>query len=208
MRASSPNCGYTYSVVTNGEVEYSTYKDNQFRDLLLLEQKMVDEKAIYLCNTLEGETFNHPLNKKLRETIDAIFNYYQKAGSVPTLTYIDETLASLYKNYLREVKDIILHISTNRYLTKEEWAITKLGVVDFEDGTIWLSPFHPMNVAFMLEFRKHYNEQSCPSNVLKLVGPYYLIPFITSNNIKLCPKLNFFTDELKTWICYEPIEGA
>lgn len=58
-----PNCGYTYSVVTNGEVEYSTYKDNQFRDLLLLEQKMVDEKAIYLCNTLEGETFNHPLNK-------------------------------------------------------------------------------------------------------------------------------------------------
>lgn len=202
-----PNCGYTYSVVTNGEVEYSTYKDNQFRDLLLLEQKMVDEKAIYLCNTLEGETFNHPLNKKLRETIDAIFNYYQKAGSVPTLTYIDETLASLYKNYLREVKDIILHISTNRYLTKEEWAITKLGVVDFEDGTIWLSPFHPMNVAFMLEFRKHYNEQSCPSNVLKLVGPYYLIPFITSNNIKLCPKLNFFTDELKTWICYEPIEG-
>ena len=69
------------------------------------------------------------------------------------MTYIDETLASLYKNYLREVKDIILHISTNRYLTKEEWAITKLGVVDFEDGTIWLSPFHPMNVAFMLELQ-------------------------------------------------------
>lgn len=43
-----PNCGYTYSVVTNGEVEYSTYKDNQFRDLLLLEQKWLMKSYLSL----------------------------------------------------------------------------------------------------------------------------------------------------------------
>lgn len=197
---------YTYAVVSNDIEEFSTPIE-KYRDLLVLEQKMISQRSLYLKCDERGEYFcqDLKLDKNVRSAINDIFDYYSEKGSVPTLTYLDEKAKSLYQNYINVVTKRIDVIQNGNFLSEEEYSMTKLGVVEGNDGEVMLSPFHPVLVSFMLEFANRFDNRDYQNNILKVLGSSYLLPYISINDVVLCPHIDEFSDNVKTWLFYEPI---
>ncbi len=197
-----------YAVISNNEDECSTRLD--FRILLNLEQQMIDGGNLYLTKVEDGKgqaTYAH-FDDNIIAVGDRLFSYFREKNTIPSLCYIDEELEGIYAEYLMTVQHKIAAISNNRRMTEDEYALTRLGVVEFVDGTVWLSPFSPINIAFLLEFKYAFDTPDCPSKVLQLINSNYLIPYLTINSVYLQPRIDGFTEELKTWICYEPVDSS
>ncbi len=196
---------YTYAVVSNNIEEYSTPIE-KYRDLLVLEQQMVSQRSFYLKCDDQGEYYPQDLklDKDVHSAINDIFDYYTEKGSVPTLTYLDEKAKTLYRKYIEVVTNRIDVIQNGNFLSEEEYSMTKLGVVEGKDGEVLLSPFHPVLVSFMLEFANRFDNKDYQNNILKVLGSSYLLPYISINDVVLCPHIDEFSDNVKTWLFYEP----
>ena len=56
--------------------------------------------------------------------------------------------------------------------------IAKLGVVEKADGTIMLSPFHPLMIAYALQMAKSVDIKEFNKKVIDELSPLYLMPYI------------------------------
>lgn len=194
----------SYSVITNREIEFSTTKE--YRSLLKFEAQLIQERVFALYQNKHGEF--KPLEINLPENVKAsllsIYKYYSEKGVIPSLSYLDDEIKELYKQYLNDVCFVINSIENGDSLKDEELALTRLGTVTIDDN-ILLSPFHPVLCAFMLEFSNYFDNADYQSNVLRLVSPQYLLPYISVNDERMAPCIDDFTEKLKTWIVYEPM---
>ena len=194
-----------------GSNEYNA--DKEFFGYLELERKMATEN-IY-CMKRHYTSFNsklEPVELQLptlvKEKIDVIYMYYSEKGYVPTLSYIDDELFKLYEEYIDAVHHVITSITPNELMDEKEYSLTKLGTI--EDGDkVMLTPYHPLLIAYMMEYKNQYKGQMFENpNVLKLVSPFYLMPYISYENSDRQPYCDEFTDDLKTWLFYEKASNA
>ena len=126
-----------YYKICWGEEEFSTYEKHRY--YLLLEKQMIDNDIYYLKKqvTAFGTQFvqddDFCIPDAITETLKPLFKYFRDNNCLPSLTYLDPTLSSLYEQYLQSVLTVISCIPTNRSLTREEYYLTRLGVVEQED---------------------------------------------------------------------------
>ena len=191
------------------EDEFSVY--DSFRKYLCLERQMVLERN-YSMRFIEGsdefQGVELDLPDSIKKILDKIYGYFKRENTVPSLCYIDDELENLYKQYLYEVTvQTISAIPENRTMNKCEFALTKLGVVEGKDK-IMFSPFNPLLVAFMLEFKEKFDGQDFHTHLLKLISPFYLIPYIYYNSKEMRPYADKDTEDLKTWLLYEDVHSA
>ena len=189
------------------EEEYSVH--DEFKKYLRLEKQMIEEHHYAMTRTsleneYQGLYIDIPDNVK--NALDNIFDYFKRENTVPSLCYIDEELEQLYQNYLFEVFTTINSIPECRAMTKYELGLTHLGVVEGAEH-IMFSPFHPILVAFMIEFKKRFDGQDFQSNTLKLISPYYLIPYLYYNDMEKRPYADKDTEDIKTWLFYEGVNS-
>lgn len=193
-----------YSVITNDDIEFSTQKE--YRILLKHEDYFIKEKvfALYQEKDDEFKSLDIKLPENVKQSLLLIYKYYQDKGLIPSLTYLDDEIKVLYKQYLDNVCSAINNIENGVNLKEEEIGLTKLGTVT-TDNQVLLSPFHPALISFMLQFSYEFDNIDYQSNVLRLVSPQYLLPYISVNDNKMAPCIDDFTEKLKTWLVYEPI---
>lgn len=191
------------------EDEFSVY--DSFRNYLCLERQMVQESNYsmkYVEGTDDFQGIKLDLPDSIKNIIDKIYAYFKKEKTIPSLCYIDDELENLYKQYLYEVTvQTIDAIPENRTMNKYEFALTKLGVIEGKDKVLF-SPFHPLLVAFMLEFKEMFDGQDFHSHLLKLISPFYLIPYLYYNSKEMRPYADKDTEDLKTWLFYEDVHSA
>lgn len=193
-----------YSVITNDEIEFSTTRE--FRILLKYEDYFIKEKVFALHQEKDDEfkSLEIKLPENVKQSLLLIYKYYQDKGLIPSLTYLDDEIKVLYKQYLDNVCSAINNIENGVNLKEEEIGLTKLGTIT-TDNQVLLSPFHPALISFMLQFSNEFDNIDYQSNVLRLVSPQYLLPYISVNDNKMAPCIDDFTEKLKTWLVYEPI---
>ncbi len=195
-----------FGKITDGEVEYPVKMS--WRQFLEWEKILSDTHAVSLheySHDLTGQTcceaLHHELPSCVQSTLSAIYDYYSRHDTVPSLTPLNEELRSLYNQYLYAVSSVIDAIS-QRPLREEEYNLTKLGVVE-SNGKVYLSPFHPVLVAYSIELDKRIDWRDVPSFVSKLLTPFYLLPYMWYNDIAMrtshLPQLS----DSHHWLCYE-----
>ena len=194
-----------------GSNEYNI--DGKFFELIKLERYFAAEKIYCLKKTTTAfsssyEPVSISLPDIVKEKIDAIYEYYTVNGYVPSLAYLDEELYSLYQEYLEAVHSVVSLIEQGKILTEQQYSLTKLGTI--EDGDrIMLTPYHPLLIAYMMEFKNRYKGDKFDNpKVLKLVSPFYLMPYISYENINRQPFCDEFTQDIKTWLFYETASNA
>lgn len=200
-----------YSKVSNGEEEYSI--DKQFRSFFLLEDQMIQNNCFFLKAEYEDSSLRPKfvsddtivIPEDIKDSISAILQYYKSKNTIPSLSYIDDDLHNLYINYLNKIKDAIEAVPQGSLMSSEVYNLSKLGTVyDGIKGKVWFTPFHPVLVSFMLEFKRLFNESELQNpKVLKLINPLYLIPYIKYNGSFMQPFCDDITEEFKAWLCYE-----
>lgn len=194
-----------------GSNEYNA--DKEFFGYLGFERKMAVENIYYMKRHYTSfdsklEPVELLLPTLVKEKIDAIYMYYSEKGYVPTLSYIDDELFKLYEEYVDAVHNVITSITPNELMDEKEYSLTKLGTI--EDGDkVMLTPYHPLLIAYMMEYKNRYKGQMFENpKVLKLVSPFYLMPYMSYENSDRQPYCDEFTDDLKTWLFYEKVSNA
>ena len=194
-----------------GSNEYNA--DKEFFSYLELERKMATENIYCMKRCLTSfdsklEPVELQLPTLVKEKIDAIYVYYSEKGYVPTLSYIDDELFKLYEEYVDAVHNVIMSITPNELMDEKEYSLTKLGTI--EDGDkVMLTPYHPLLIAYMMEYKNRYKGQMFENpKILKLVSPFYLMPYMSYENSDRQPYCDEFTDDLKTWLFYEKASNA
>ena len=200
-----------YSKVSNGEEEFSI--DRQFRKYFLIEDQMVDTACLYVKT--EQDSITHQIKyvpgdslqipPSVKDACDAIFQYFKARKTIPSLSFIDDDLRVLYVNYLDRIKEAISSVAQGSLMGLDVYNLSKIGtVIDDSTEKIWFTPFHPVLVSFMLEFKRLFDEKELQNpKVLKLVNPLYLIPYIKFNGTFMQPFCDNITEEFKAWLCYE-----
>lgn len=162
-------------------------------------------------NDITGERRSEESHLQLPANVNAalleIYAYYKKHNTVPSLWKFDDELRTLYVNYWKSVKDTISAIPNDRSLTTEEYNITKLGVVE-SWNRIYLSPFHPINIAYALEYDKQYDNHEDSAFAKKLLSPFYLIPYIYYNSSSMRPYTDNNFGSVRNWLAYEGVSSA
>lgn len=194
-----------------GSNEYNI--DGRFFELIELERRLAAEKIYCLKKTTTAfsssfEPVSITLPDIVKEKIDAIYEYYTVNGYAPSLAYLDEEIIGLYQEYLEAIHSVVSSIEQGKILTKQQYSLTKLGTIDDGDR-IMLTPYHPLLIAYMMEFKNRYKGDKFDNpKVLKLVSPFYLMPYISYENINRQPFCDEFTQDIKTWLFYETASNA
>lgn len=162
----------------------------------------------YVYNGLTGEYELEYENLELpicvQEALAQIFTYYRNQNTIPSLCKMNDELHVLYKNYWNAVVSSINSIPNNRCLLKEEYSLTKLGIVSTWER-LYLSPFHPLLVAYALEYDSQYDDKEESAFAKKLLSPFYLIPYLYYNDSPKRPYTDKEIGEIHNWLSYESV---
>lgn len=207
-----------------GTIEEGTYEDGEvvvdgqpravysyWKNFLDWEHAFIKNRCsfIYYCNnelTHEREPKYDDLDLpySIQTSLMQLFEYFDHHETIPSLCPMNDELRELYRAYWKSVVSVIQSIPNNRSLSREEYLITKLGVVS-EWDKIYLSPFHPILVAYALEYDKQFDTKEESSFAKKLLSPFYLIPYIFFNSNASRPYTDKNLSEIRNWLSYEGV---
>lgn len=177
------------------------------------EQAFIQNRCSYinyvfneLINDYEPEYESLELPNDVQVSLSKLYAYYNNHETVPSLCPINDELRNLFKAYWKSIVDTIQGIPNSRCLFREEYFLTKLGVVS-EWDKIYLSPFHPIMVAYTLEYDLQYDTKEDSSFAKKLLSPFYLLPYIFINNSALRPYTDKKMSEIRNWLSYEGVNS-
>lgn len=159
-----------------------------------------------LIGSYEAEYEKLELPNKVHNTLIHLFDYYNNHETIPSLCSMNDELRELYKAYWKAVVDTVQSIPNTRCLLREEYLITKLGIVS-EWDKIYLSPFHPILVAYALEYDSQFDTIEDSTFAKKLLSPFYLLPYIYVNNSALRPYTDKNLSEIRNWLSYEGVNS-
>lgn len=198
--------GDHFAKVTDGETERPVYKF--WRKYLNWEKTFIDSGShcLYVTHndlTDEDEIIGQNLTipYDISKALNAIYDYFKDAETIPSLSPISPTLLSLYKDYCNAVVECVSSIPTNTSLDKKYHNLTVLGTV-YDGEYLYFSPFHPLIVAYLLEFQLQ-SQGEVLSYAKKLLTPFFLIPYLTYKNAFMRPYSNSQLEEIKNWLIYE-----
>ena len=142
----------------------------------------------------------------VQSTLRQLYAYYKMHETTPSLCPMNDELRKLYNAYWNSILYTIQSIPNSRCLLQEEYLMTKLGIVT-EWDRIYLSPFHPIMVAYTLEYDKQFDTKEDSTFAKKLLSPFYLLPYIFVNNSALRPYTDKNLSEIRNWLSYEGVNS-
>ncbi|WP_456079995.1 DNA phosphorothioation-dependent restriction protein DptH [Mogibacterium sp.] len=162
---------------------------DEFRRSLELEKKFIQLGAPFAIekNGFDGKLYAEEvtLPKKVRRSFDAIIKYFITNNEIPSLTYINTELETLYKCYINSIIKEIRMIDDGAYLAEEQKGIFRLGIIkrNFGDSEVFLTPLHPINIAYQLFINEHNIEGVSEDEIdlLKKFQHTSMLPYININ---------------------------
>lgn len=162
----------------------------------------------YVYNDLTGEAEPEykvlELPDAVQDALNRIFDYYTEHNTIPSLCKMNDELHVLYKNYWDAIVSSVSNIPATRGMLKEEYLITKLGIVSSCER-LYLSPFHPILIAYALEYKRQYDDKEESKFAKKLLSPFYLMPYIFFNDSPKRPYTDKELGEIRNWLSYESV---
>ncbi len=177
------------------------------------EQTFIENRCSYIVEAFNQLTESNDLHcdnldlpDKVQMALNNLYEYYSQNQTVPSLCSMNDELRDLLKVYWESIVDTINGIPNSRCMTKEEYSLTKLGLVSTWEKT-YLSPFHPILVAYTLEYYSQYDKKEDSTFAKKLLSPFYLLPYIYVNSQALRPYTDKNLSDIRNWLCYEGVNS-
>ncbi|WP_245831785.1 DNA phosphorothioation-dependent restriction protein DptH [Oceanobacillus senegalensis] len=186
----------------NTRLRYGTntfYPHENFKKILSFEREWIKEKYYYLIDGDPKEDF--PLPNKVQRAYGEYLNYFHTHQRLPSLSYMDEELIPLAEHYVEAVIEEIKGIEEHSLLNQAQKNLFKLGM-QVDNGEIWMTPVHPLNVAYQLTLEKESKDEELDYPILDRLHPQNLLPFLYSENDELYrPTMD---SPFAEWYQYEP----
>ncbi|MBU5310513.1 DNA phosphorothioation-dependent restriction protein DptH [Tissierella carlieri] len=170
----------------HGTKEYFTR--DEFRRNLQLEKQIIDSNQMYFIESSNGlEGINLELGPELETSYNEIIKYFVMSKKLPSLSYINNELKTLYENFIKQYIETLEEIEEGSYLVKEQKDLFKIGVIrrEIEDREIILTSLHPLNIAYQLYIDELIGNESMEDDIIKKFTSTYLLPYILDDNGRL-----------------------
>ncbi|MHB7979181.1 DNA phosphorothioation-dependent restriction protein DptH [Clostridium sporogenes] len=188
----------------HGTKEYFTRDD--FRRNLQLEKQIIESEGIFFIESTDGlESMNLELNSELKSDYNEIIRYFSISNKLPSLTYLNNELKTLYKNFIKKYIKALEEIEEGSYLTKEQKNLFKIGAIkrEIEDRELILTSLHPLNISYQLHINEETDNESMDDEIIKKFTSTYLLPYILDDNSNLyipmeqhhSPEWKYYVDE-------------
>ncbi|GAA0492767.1 hypothetical protein GCM10008986_18950 [Salinibacillus aidingensis] len=178
----------------------------EFKRYLQLEKMWMNQGMHFakLGSTgLEAEYLNIP--SKLKDAYEHLLDLYRSKHLLPSLAYLEDQLLEQSKKYVDIYNSCVRAVEENSILTKEEKNIFKLGTIE-EANRIYLTPLHPLNVAYQIAFHEQISGEQLEHHILDRLRPNNLLPYVFGNQDELYrPIIQHHASE---WVVYEPLKNV
>ncbi len=202
--------GIPFKKVTDGEIERGVF--GFWRPFLEWEQMFIADRCIAIDLEYNNLTNKHdysipslPIDRTVENALNDIYQYFEQKEAIPSLTPLDDKLRTLYKHYCDVVADVIQTIPAGKSMSNEAHNLTRLGTL-YDGEKFYLSPFHPIMVAYLLEYDSQANGDGS-SYAKKLLTPFYLIPYLTFRSTPMRPYSNAQFEDIRNWLIYEKADN-
>lgn len=188
----------------HGTKEY--FARDEFKKNLGLEKQFIEMEGFCFEEYSDGlEELDIEVSTDVERTYKNILNYYKLSKKIPSLTYINDDIKKLYKEFIRAYLIALNAIEEGAYLTKEQKNLFRLGTLKrhIEDRELILTPLHPLNIAYQLHLLDETGDETLSEAVLKKFTSIYLLPYIINDDDKLyipmeqqhSPEWQYYVDE-------------
>lgn len=188
----------------HGTREYFTR--DEFRRNLELEKQIINLEGLSFIDTVDGlEAIDLDLNSDVKKAYCNILEYYRISKKLPSLTYLNDDLKSLYDDFVNVYIKALNNIEEGSYLTQSEKNLFKIGTIkrEVEDRELIFTSLHPLNIAYQLHLLNCIDDETMADEVLKKFTSTYLLPYIVDENDKLyipmeqqhTPEWKYYVDE-------------
>ena len=188
----------------HGTREYFTR--DEFRKNLELEKQIINLEGLSFIDTVDGlEAIDLDLNSDVKKVYCNILEYYRVSKKLPSLTYLNDDLKSLYDDFVNVYIKALNNIEEGSYLTQSEKNLFKIGTIkrEVEDRELIFTSLHPLNIAYQLHLLNCIDDETMVDEVLKKFTSTYLLPYIVDENDKLyipmeqqhTPEWKYYVDE-------------
>lgn len=188
----------------HGTREYFTR--DEFRRNLELEKQIINLEGLSFIDTVEGlEAIDLDLNNDVKRAYCNILEYYRISKKLPSLTYLNDDLKSLYEDFVNAYIKALNNIEEGSYLTQSQKNLFKIGTIkrEVEDRELIFTSLYPLNIAYQLHLLNCIDDETMADEVLKKFTSTYLLPYIVDENDKLyipmeqqhTPEWKYYVDE-------------
>ena len=188
----------------HGTREYFTR--DEFRRNLELEKQIINLEGLSFIDTVEGlEAIDLDLNNDVKRAYCNILEYYRISKKLPSLTYLNDDLKSLYEDFVNAYIKALNNIEEGSYLTQSQNNLFKIGTIkrEVEDRELIFTSLYPLNIAYQLHLLNCIDDETMADEVLKKFTSTYLLPYIVDENDKLyipmeqqhTPEWKYYVDE-------------
>lgn len=188
----------------HGTREYFTR--DEFRKNLELEKQIINLEGLSFIDTVDGlEAIDLDLNSDVKKAYCNILEYYRVSKKLPSLTYLNDDLKSLYDDFVNVYIKALNNIEEGSYLTQPQKNLFKIGTIkrEVEDRELIFTSLYPLNIAYQLHLLNCIDDETMADEVLKKFTSTYLLPYIVDENDKLyipmeqqhTPEWKYYVDE-------------
>lgn len=191
---------YNFEIQGDNSLVFGTKKyfaRDEFRKSLELEKKYINLGAPFAVerNETEGKikSVDTLLSENIKLAFENIIDYFKKNNLIPSLTYINDDLQILYNDYLDAIIFEIDSIKEGAYLNDKQKSLFNLGIIkrEYGDKEIFLTPLHPINIAYQLFLNKQNIDDLEEDNIglLRKFQQTALLPYINIDPLVKYPKV-------------------
>lgn len=201
-----------------GTIESTTgpiYLQEYLRKFVNLEKLMVEKRsayAIYSFDKISNTTIltfsEIQKQEEISYHLNAIYEYFERNRTVPSLHKTTDELLTLYKQYLKAFQNRIDNIPINQSLSLSSKLLGKIGTIQHPDGSLYFTPFHPLIVAYNVALTEEADKKEFNSKVLKELSPIHLVPYICYENKELMSISTTETENVLNWVKFIPVDSS
>ncbi len=185
--------GQSDVVITLEHGNTNYFPTGEFRNNLIYEDLMIDNEIIIgkvdINNKITCLATN--IDRDVADCYLDILKHFKYKSSdsfklLPSLTYIDNELKSIYSRFLECYIKKLNEIQEDEALTQAQQELLKLGTIFKESNCrFYLSPLHPLVISYQLNLKGEIDDNflSEPLDaIVKRLNPINLLPFINKGN--------------------------
>lgn len=180
-----------FRLIGENKLQHGTkefFTRDEFRKNLQLEKQIIEMEGLYFIESSDGlEPIDLELSSEVKEAYCNILRYFILSNKLPSLTYLNEEVRSLYSDFIKIYIKELENISEESYLTKAQKNLFKIGSIkrEVEDKELMFTPLHPLNIAYQLHINNEINDEVIEDDIIKKFTSTYLLPYIMVGDDKL-----------------------
>ena len=147
------------------------------------------------------ESVTIELSEELREAYSRFLACFKTATQIPSLTHVSKEYYERGLEYIRAFAKEVATFEEGRPAGKKGVHLFKLGVIETDD-TVYITPFHPLMVAYKLKVYEVLSNEDIDNLILSRLSPEALLPFIEHSGELYRPQNQ---DEASEWLVLKSV---